>query len=371
MEISLDSVNAAVQSFRLKIMAAALVLMIPVAVFVYLFINRSVCIPLQHISRNLDDIADGDGDLTRRLPIVCKDGIGEISHAFNKLMVKLQGTIDEIKDGAEQLLATSTALASTAAQGAASSQMQSQEAYAMAAQAEIMTYSIDGIGNQADEVHGVTARSHELSVQGGEIIHRAVVEMNKITDAVNHSSNIIQELGRQSDQISTIIKVIKEVAEQTNLLALNAAIEAARAGEQGRGFAVVADEVRKLAERTSQSTQEITAMVEMIQAGTKQAISSMVAGVERVSEGAMLANQAGDAINRIKSESQLVVDRVRAISSSLHTQSNTNSENSRMVENIARLTDENSVAFRNTAELTGQLKTLADNLQVVVVRFRT
>ncbi|MCK9200575.1 MAG: methyl-accepting chemotaxis protein [Gallionella sp.] len=228
MRISLDKVNASVLDFRLKIVVAALVLMMPVALFVYLFINHSVCIPLQMIARNLNDIADGDGDLTRRLVVCGKDGIGEISQAFNKLMVKLQSTINDIKLGAEQVLTTSINLASVSAQGAANSQMQSQEAYAMAAQAEIMTYNIDGIGSQADEVHGVTTRSHELSLRGGEIIYNAVTEMNKITETVSESSNIIQDLGRQSDQISTIVKVIKEVAEQTNLLALNAAIEAAR-----------------------------------------------------------------------------------------------------------------------------------------------
>ncbi|MCK9200574.1 MAG: methyl-accepting chemotaxis protein [Gallionella sp.] len=134
---------------------------------------------------------------------------------------------------------------------------------------------------------------------------------------------------------------------------------------------MVADEVRKLAERTSQSTREITSMVERIQAGTKQAIDSMEAGVARVNEGAMLANQAGDAINLIKSEAQVVVERVSEISASLHTQSQTNSENARMVENIARLTDENSSAFQNTADLTHHLKGLADNLQNIVGRFKT
>ena len=371
MRISLNKVNATVREFRLEIMAVALGLMIPVILFIYLFITRAVTVPLQKVSHGLRDIAEGDGDLTQRLAICGKDEISEISGSFNVFMGKLQSIIHEVQSNAEQVLATTHNLASVSAQVAANSQVQSTEAYSMAAQVEIMTYTIDGVASQAEGVQEISRRSSDLSTQGGDVIHKAAAEMGKITEVVNESALIIQDLGDQSDQISAIVNVIKEIADQTNLLALNAAIEAARAGEQGRGFAVVADEVRKLAERTTNSTQEIAAMIGKIQNGTKLAISSMVAGVGRVSAGTALANQAGEAINQIKFGVQQAVEAVSDISASLKEQSQTNSENAHKVEHIARLSEENSNAFQQTANTIRDLEALADNLQSVVGRFKT
>jgi methyl-accepting chemotaxis protein len=371
MRISLDKVNTTVRDFSMKIVAVALGLMIPVILFVYLFITRSVTAPLEKVSHGLADIAEGEGDLTRRLEVEGKDEISETAEAFNVFMEKLQSIIREVKTSADQVLTTSSSLAGASAMVAENSRQQSQDAYSMAAQVEIMTYNIDSVASQAEQVHDVSTQSSELSTHGGEVIHSAAAEMSKITVAVNESSTIIQDLGRQSDQISAIVNVIKEIADQTNLLALNAAIEAARAGEQGRGFAVVADEVRKLAERTSKSTQEIAAMIEKIQHGTKLAISSMEAGVARVGAGTALANQAGESINQIKSGVQQVVDAVSDISAALKEQSQTNSENAHKVESIARLSDENSSAFQDTANTIQYLGELAANLQNVVGRFKT
>ena len=203
----------------------------------------------------------------------------------------------------------------------------------------------------------------------------AVLQISRSLDALSgdtlQSSSNVQNLTQRAAQIGSIVQLIKEIAEQTNLLALNAAIEAARAGEQGRGFAVVADEVRKLAERTSNSTQEITAMIEKIQGGTRLAIQSMEAGVVRVGEGAALAERAGEAINQIKDGVGQVVSAVNEISESLKAQSASNSENAHKVESIARLSEENSNAFRETAKTVQYIDDLARNLGNLVGRFRT
>lgn len=371
MRISLDKVNATVSNFSFRIVLVALGMLIPMVLFVFVFITRSVTRPLEHVSAGLSDIADGEGDLTRRLTVEAQDEIGEVSRLFNVFMDKLQGIVQEVKAGSEQVHSTANSLASVSAQLAANSQVQSSEAYSMAAQVEIMTYNIDGVASQAEEVREVSQQSHDLSAHGGDVIHKAAAEMGKITEAVGDSSQMLQDLGKQSDQITAIVNVIKEIADQTNLLALNAAIEAARAGEQGRGFAVVADEVRKLAERTANSTQEIASMIEKIQSGTKLAIHSMVSGVERVNEGTALANQAGEAINQIKAGVQQVVDSVSEISVSLKEQSQANAENAHKVESIARLSEENSQAFQETAKTIRLLEELAVNLQNVVGRFKT
>ncbi|MDK9723421.1 MAG: methyl-accepting chemotaxis protein [Sterolibacteriaceae bacterium MAG5] len=371
MRIALDKVNASVRDFRFGLLLAALALMVPVIAFIYYAVRHWVCKPLQEVTGGLTEIGQGEGDLTRRLAVRGEDEIGAVAHAFNGFMDKLQAIIVEVKSSTEQLLATATSLAGVSDRVAANSQVQSQEAYSMATQVEILTYTLDGLASQAESVQQVSVDSNDHSARGGEVIHAAATEMGRISDTVQESSRIIQDLGQQSDQISQIVNVIKEIADQTNLLALNAAIEAARAGEQGRGFAVVADEVRKLAERTSNSTQEITAMIEKIQTGTRLAIQSMEGGVRRVGAGAELAHQAGEAINQIRSGVEQVVGAVSEIASSLKEQAQSNSENAHKVESIARLSEENSNAFQETARTIQHIDDLARNLGNLVGRFKT
>ncbi|HEX8988189.1 MAG TPA: methyl-accepting chemotaxis protein [Rhodocyclaceae bacterium] len=371
MRISLDKLNAAMREFRLMTMLGALGLILPVIVFVYFSIRASVTRPLDDVRDHLRDIAEGEGDLTRRLEVKGRDEIGEVALAFNAFMEKLQAVIGEVKSSAAQVAHTINELAAVSERVAGNSQQASQDAYAMAAQVEILTFTLDGLASEAEGVQRTSAESNERSTQGGQIIHAAGAEMERVATAVNESSRIIQALGAQSDQISQIVNVIREIADQTNLLALNAAIEAARAGEQGRGFAVVADEVRKLAERTSDSTQEITAMIEKIQGGTRAAIQSMEAGVSRVAAGAELAQQAGVAINEITGRVGEVVAAVNQISSSLKDQALANGENAHKVENIARLSDENSSSFHETAKTVQYIDELARNLGSLVGRFNT
>ncbi len=371
MRISLDKVNQAVGSFRVGILLAALGLLIPVIGFVYYFTRQTVTLPLNGVTDRLRDIAEGEGDLTCRLPVQGRDEIGETAHAFNDFMEKLQGIIGEVKSGTAQVLETSASLAQLSERIAANSQVQSQEAYSMATQVEIMTFTLDGLAGQAEDVQRASGESSADSTRGGKVIDDAAAEMNQIAATVTESSRIIQDLGRQSDQITEIVNVIKEIADQTNLLALNAAIEAARAGEQGRGFAVVADEVRKLAERTSASTQEITATIEKIQTGTRSAIESMEAGVSRVGQGAALAQQAGEAMDRIKTGIAGVAASVNDISASLKEQAHSNGENAHKVESIARLSEENSNAFQETARTIQYIDELARNLGNLVGRFKT
>ncbi|HEX8964147.1 MAG TPA: methyl-accepting chemotaxis protein [Rhodocyclaceae bacterium] len=371
MRISLDKLNAEVREFRIMTMFAALGLILPVIAFVYFSTRSSVTRPLEDVTRRLRDIAEGEGDLTQRLEAKGRDEIGEVAAAFNAFMEKLQAVIGEVKSSAAQVMHTVDELTVVSKRVATNSEQASQDAFAMAAQVEIMTFTLDSLTAQAEGVQQTSAESSEHAARGGEIIHSASAEMERVTAAVNESSQIIQALGEQSNQISQIVNVIREIADQTNLLALNAAIEAARAGEQGRGFAVVADEVRKLAERTSNSTQEITAMIEKIQGGTRLAIQSMESGVSRVGAGAALAQQAGVAINEITDRVSQVVSAVNEISSSLKEQAVSNGENAHKVENIARLSEENSAAFHDTAKTVQYIDELARNLGGLVGRFNT
>ncbi|MDP2809055.1 MAG: methyl-accepting chemotaxis protein [Rhodocyclaceae bacterium] len=335
-----------------------------------LYLRWLIVRPLKVITGIFNDISRGEGDFTRSLPLLTHDELRDLAEGYNRFAEKMRSIIGDIQSGTRLVLSTADGLAALSARVASNSQQQSRDAYEMAAQVEIMTYTLDGLASQASDVQRISDESSEHSTHGGEVIHAAASEMNQITQSVNESSWIIQDLGQQSDQISQIVNVIRGIADQTNLLALNAAIEAARAGEQGRGFAVVADEVRKLAERTSNSTQEITSMIDKIQTGTHLAIQSMDAGVKRVGEGALLARQAGEAINQIKSGVGQVVQAVNEISASLKEQAASNAENSHKVESIARVSEENSNAFQETAKTAQYIDELARNLGNLVERFK-
>jgi methyl-accepting chemotaxis protein len=233
-----------------------------------------------------------------------------------------------------------------------------------------MTASIDQISEHARTAQQVSVESGSLSEQGGRIVDDTAREMECIADTVNESARIIEQLGKHSESISAIVNVIKEIADQTNLLALNAAIEAARAGEQGRGFAVVADEVRKLAERTTKSTTEISDMIGAIQQGTKGAVDSMKSGVTRVAEGVTLSRRAGESIAKIQQGTQEVRQSVGDISNAMSEQSLASNEIARGVEHIAQMAERNSVDVRTTADTVLRLEQMASTLQTEVKRFR-
>ena len=371
MRISLDKMNAAVRDFRLWTALAAIIFLFLFIAFIYFFVNHSVSKPIEEVGSSLWNIAEGDGNLSYRLKVVGKDEIGTVAAAFNNFIEKLQTIIREVKIGTQQVQLTSGQLAQASERIAASSRLQSQDAYSMATQVTVMTFTLDALAEQAEGMQHVSAQSTEYSAQGSKIIHAAAEEMQQITTTVNESSLIIQELGQQSDQISAIVNVIKDIADQTNLLALNAAIEAARAGEQGRGFAVVADEVRKLADRTSNSTKEITSMIEKIQQGSRRAIDGIEDGVKRVSEGTALAKQAGEAINLIKTGVDHVSEQVNEIAVSLKEQSQSCVENTQKVEGIARISDENNNAYTEMSGKIQLIDELARNLNSLVGRFTT
>ena len=210
-----------------------------------------------------------------------------------------------------------------------------------------------------------------LAERGTAVIARATTQMVAISGSAEDAVHTFGQLGDETGRITTIVNTIREIADQTNLLALNAAIEAARAGEQGRGFAVVADEVRKLAERTSLSTTEIAEMVTKIQNGTRSAVGSMQSGVAKVSKGVELANQAGDSIERIRDGAQRVTFVVNGISDSISEQSQASNDIAQKLETIAQMSEESAIAVRHTADAARRLHTLSGELHEAVARFRT
>ncbi|KAF0103665.1 MAG: histidine kinase HAMP region: chemotaxis sensory transducer [bacterium] len=330
---------------------------------------------VRHLTRSLHEAGEAAaaiaaGDLTRAMPKAGRDEIGAFIARLARMRDDLRELIAGIAGNARALAQAAGDLSASAAGSARSTEMQAEAASSMAASVEQLSVSIDQVEEHAREARAVTQDSSARSGEGGRIIHQAAGEMKRIAEAVNGTASTIRELEGYSDQISSIVQVIKDIADQTNLLALNAAIEAARAGEQGRGFAVVADEVRKLAERTGNSTQEIGAMIAKIQQGTERAVQEMQAGVRQVDEGVNLAHQAGDSVTGIQAGAERATHAVDDISLAIREQTVAARDIAQKVERIAQGSEENSAAVAQTAAAAQRLEHLAAELNALAGRFR-
>ena len=328
------------------------------------FVAKSV----EEIKEHLNDVVNGN--MSGQVDISGRDEMGEVLCSIQSTKVLLGSIIDQIASVSGHIDGRAKHLSAALSKVAKGSEFQSEAANAMASAVEKMTVSIDQIAENAGEVRRVSDHSTSLAGEGGKIVRHVVDDMVKTNQAVMNTAQTVQELGVQSDQIQSVVKVIKEIADQTNLLALNAAIEAARAGEQGRGFAVVADEVRKLAERTGRSTQEIAEMIAKIRASTGNAIAEMVATVEMVKAGSLLAEKAGDSIVEINGGVARVLDGVEDISSSIQEQSLASREIAINVEKVAQMSGENSEAVKDVFGSVENLETLSRALEQSVKHFQ-
>ncbi|PKO86341.1 MAG: methyl-accepting chemotaxis protein [Betaproteobacteria bacterium HGW-Betaproteobacteria-12] len=304
-----------------------------------------------------------EGDLTVEFNTEGHDELHAAGRAFNEMAAALRQMLGRIQNDVLTLRSAAEQLATSSQQISVSTSAQSDSASSMAAAVEQMTVGVDHISRNAQDAQDCSRQSDSVAAEGGRIVDCVVGDIREIAETVNQTADAVEALGRQSEQISAIVGTIKDIADQTNLLALNAAIEAARAGEAGRGFAVVADEVRKLAERTAKSTQEIAGMISAIQSGTETAVNSMKRGVDRVATGVDQAQHAGSAIAQVQVQSQRVVEAVSEISVALREQAAASTEIAQNVERIAQMAEENNAAADS-------LRRLAETIGQEVARFR-
>jgi methyl-accepting chemotaxis protein len=323
--------------------------------------------PVEEGARVLGHMAKGD--LTVRSESTCNGDLKTLLESINSVAGSLENAMRDVSEAVSATASASSQISSSTEEMAAGAQEQTSQAGEVASAVEQMTKTIFENSRNASLAAETAKMARESAHAGGRVVSETVAGMKRIADVVQLSAGMVRELGRSSDQIGEIIGVIDDIADQTNLLALNAAIEAARAGEQGRGFAVVADEVRKLAERTTKATKEIAGMIKKIQVDTAGAVTSMEEGTGEVQRGIALADKAGASLQEIVGVSQKVTDMVTQIAGASEQQSSTSEQIAKNVEAISKVTAETAQGTQQIARAAEDLNRLTENLQLLISRF--
>jgi methyl-accepting chemotaxis protein len=320
-------------------------------------------------TNTLDKIAKGD--LTARMAGDYKNNYAGYQKQINNVGESLENIVRQVTDVVNATASASNQISSSSEEMAAGAQEQSSQAAEVATAVEQMTSTIIETSKNAENATMAAKKSGEIAQEGGKVVNQTVQGMIRIAEVVKQSANTVQALGKSSDQIGEIVQVIDDIADQTNLLALNAAIEAARAGEQGRGFAVVADEVRKLAERTTKATKEIALMIKQIQKDTSGAVESMQLGTVEVEKGKALADKAGVSLSEIISGAQEVVDIITQVATASQEQSSAAEQISKNIESISTVTHQSASGVHEIARASEDLNRLTNNLSDMVSHFKT
>lgn len=310
------------------------------------------------------------GDLTQKVTGSYKGDHELIKSSINNLSDSLNNMVRQVYDSVNATASASAEISSSAEQMTIGAQEQSSQTAEIASAIEQMTSTIVETTRNITRAAEKSKDAGTTAANGGVVIRETINGMNKIETAVREASDIISKLGESSQQIGQIIQVINDIADQTNLLALNAAIEAARAGEQGRGFAVVADEVRKLAERTSKATGEIAGMITQIQKDTGHAVESIKSGTNEVQNGKGLVEKAGSSLEAIIKSTNEVVEVVTQVAAASEEQSTTAEQISRNIEAISSVTNETASGIQQMANASDDLNRLTEQLQNLISQFR-
>lgn len=343
---------------------------IVISILMAFVITNMVTGPLKQLMETFKDIAEGEGDLRRRLDASRADEIGDVSKGFNTFVDKLAAILGKVVELTQRVGFSAMQLSATAEQITKGTQNQNMQVTQVASAIEEMSATVIEVARNASQAAEFSKNASDMAIKGGDTVAGTVEGMRNIAKSVEDSASTIEELGRSSDQIGEIITVINDIADQTNLLALNAAIEAARAGEHGKGFAVVADEVRKLAERTTKATKEIKAKIELIQERTAGAVEAMNSGRKDVETGVDLASEAGESLKSIVDMVKNVSDMIQQIAAAAEEQSAAAGEVSANMEGISKVTKEASSSVMDTSNAANELSKIASELQVLTSQFK-
>ena len=364
-----DEAEASMQTadrINLVISIVAVLMSITAAYLIF----RGTVRPLREVIDRVGEIAEGDGDLTQRVDETRRDELGELGAKVNAFISRTHDTSAAVRTATLSDAAASSDSRQTSELIATNRDAEAERVEGIGQAIEEMDNAVSEVARRAAEASGTSAQAGDMAKSGGDIVTQTIKGMSTIRDAVSSSATSVETLGRRGEQIGEIVAVINEIAEQTNLLALNAAIEAARAGEHGRGFAVVADEVRKLADRTTQATDEIGQSIQAIQQETQEAVARMADGTTQVKDGVASARQAGDSLIKIVSSTEDVAAMIQGIAAATEEQSATTTQIARSVDASTSAMREVAVGANHTSEAVVGLSERAAELQTLIGRFK-
>ncbi|SDG74931.1 methyl-accepting chemotaxis protein [Pseudomonas abietaniphila] len=331
-------------------------------------ITRQITLPLKQTLLAVDRVASGD--LTHNLNIERRDELGQLQGGIQRMTLSLRALIGGISDSVTQIASAAEELSAVTEQTSAGVNSQKVETDQVATAMHQMTATVQEVARNAEEASEAALAADQQAREGDKVVNEAIAQIERLASEVGHSTTAMGELKRESDKIGSVLDVIKSVAQQTNLLALNAAIEAARAGEAGRGFAVVADEVRSLAQRTQKSTEEIEDLIAGLQSGTQRVATIMDNSRELTVSSVELTRRAGGSLESITRTVSAIQAMNQQIAAAAEQQSATAEEINRSVLNVRDVSEQTSAASEETAASSVELARLGTHLQGLVGRFR-
>jgi len=330
---------------------------------------KSIRGAFDRVVTSLEDIADGDGDLTKRLDTSGNNEISKLAEAFNHFVIKVQSLVQQVSESSTQLATSTREMTALSVETKLNVNQQESKIEQVAAAINEMSATVQEVSRNASEASHAAQSADTESHAGKKIVSEVIDVINDLENQVRESSSTIKALDQHAIQIGGVLDVIKGIAEQTNLLALNAAIEAARAGEQGRGFAVVADEVRTLASRTQESTQEIQTMIEQLQDGAKNAVRSMESGEEKTQKTVSKAREAGSALESITDAISTIAHMNTQIATAAEEQSAVAEEINQNIVSISGLSVQAADGAEHTASNSQELERLTNSMRETVSTF--
>ena len=369
MKVNLDELEAAVSTASWSAVGTAVVISLLAAAISFV-IQASIVTPINRVVDALRDIAEGEGDLTRRLAVTSQDEVGQLSKWFNTFIARVHDIIGDFSTTATELNASANTLSSTAKDTERGVVSQLSEIQQVVTAVKEMATVVEDVAHNVTQTAENAETADSEAVEGNRVVTATMGQIENLAQDINAASEVIDKLQQETDNIGSVLDVIRGIAEQTNLLALNAAIEAARAGEQGRGFAVVADEVRTLASRTQSSTQEIQEMIERLQNGAREAVQMMEKGTSQAGESVSQAEAASRSLDAITDGVSSIKDKTNQMASASEEQSAATREMERNMNNIAEAARQTSEGSVEIAASTAQLAELASKMEGIVKQFR-